>query len=52
VIGMKLTAAKTLELKPPGGASAAQELVSEKKVKLGHPLAIQPRSTVVLWLGN
>jgi hypothetical protein len=52
LIGMNMTTDKTFELKPPAGVKEARELVSGKTLKLGAPIKVVPRSTVVLWLGK
>jgi hypothetical protein len=52
LIGMNLTTDQTFELNPQGKLSEAKELVSGKKIKLGSPLKVGPRSTKVLWFEN
>jgi hypothetical protein len=52
LVGMNLTTDKIFELKTPADAGEAQDLVSGKMVRLGAPLKVAPRSTVVLYLGK
>jgi hypothetical protein len=52
LVGMNLTRDKTFELKTPPENSEARELVSQKVLKLGGPLKVAPRSTVVLYFGK